>query len=186
MRPLGRPLGRRCAGRSGSELVGSAERTNFEDPAHVRPSGSQRAPRPQASPWALGPPSLGWPPAPGPLPTSEGPSPAHRRGWCWPCVAGAQAPLLFPSLPESSPHCWSHSTSRSEVFKHPSEDSEASLHAPARCVPVASGGQAAGPAHPGPLGWKGFPGRWRGRRGSVEAPVSGEEGRARGLGRLLT
>lgn len=43
-------------------------------------------------------------PAPGPLPTSEGPSPPHLRGWCWPCVAGAQALLLSLCLPGSSPH----------------------------------------------------------------------------------
>lgn len=181
MRPLGRPLRRRHAGRNDSELVGSVERANLEDPAFVRPSGSQRAPRPRASSGAMGPPSLGWT-----LPTSGGPSPAHRRGWCWPGVAGAQALLLSPSLPGSSPHRRSHNTSRSEVFKHASEDSEASLHTPARCALVFSGGPAAGPARPGPLGWKGFPGRWRDRRGPVEAPVSGTEGRVQGLGPLLT
>nr|XP_025124094.1 uncharacterized protein LOC102396296 [Bubalus bubalis] len=37
---------------------------------------------------------------------------------------------------------------------------------------LGAGGPAAGPARPGPLGWKGFPGRWRDRRGPVEAPVS--------------
>lgn len=102
VRPLGRPLGRRRAGRNSSELVGSAERANLEGPACVRPAGSQRAPRPRASPGAMGPPSLGWTPpralcpprkARHPLTSGDGVGPA------WPEPRRSSCPCAFPGAP---------------------------------------------------------------------------------------
>lgn len=54
--------------------------------------------------------------------------------------------------------------------------------APVRSVPVFARCPAAGPAYPDLQGWKALPCRWRGRRGSLEALVSGTAGRGWGFG----
>lgn len=102
MRPPGRPLRRRHAGRNDSELVGSAERANLEDPAYVRPPGSQRAPRPRASSGAMGPPSLGWTPPRGPCPPQKARHPLTAGdgvGPAWPEPRRSSCPCPSPGAP---------------------------------------------------------------------------------------
>lgn len=77
-------------------------------------------------------------PAPGPLPTSEGPSlPPHLRGWWWPSRRGAQALLLSLCLPGSS-HIADTAPLLPEVFKHANWGFRRRF-TPARCALVFPG-----------------------------------------------
>lgn len=180
VRPLGRPLGRRRAGRNGSRLVGSAERANLEGPACVRPAGSQGAPRPRAS-GAMGPPSLGVDPPRGlcpprkarhPLTSGDGVGPA------WPEPRRSSCPCAFRELP----HRRSHSTSLLGGLQARQRGFRASLHTPARCALVFPGGGRLSPGVQDRSAGRDFLDGGEAAGSVMPLPVSGTEGRVAGPG----